>query len=90
MVPKLKMFTTHDAVAGSFIHPFFLPNTAMAERAFTQAVNDPSHEFSRSPADYTLYEIGEFDPNSGTIETAEKRAVANGAAVKRELQNVSN
>lgn len=65
---KLKIFSVFDDKASAFIPPFFLPNSAMAIRAFTQCVNDPSHQFGQNPGDYTLFELGEFDDSDGSID----------------------
>mgnify|MGYP000273666381 CR=1 FL=1 len=66
---KLNIFTVFDVAAAAYINPFFLPEIAQAERAFTQAALDPDHEFGRAPSDYTLTHIGTFDSQSGKIET---------------------
>ncbi len=65
----LKLFTIHDSKAEAFIQPFFSPATGAAIRSFERAVNDDSTDFSRYPSDYTLFEIGEFDTQTGRIST---------------------
>lgn len=68
---KLLMFSIFDTVARAFIAPFFCPNRQVAQRAFTESVNDKTHAFARSPYDYQLYFLGEFDSESGLVEPAE-------------------
>lgn len=65
---RLKAFSVFDGAANAYISPFFVPTVGVAQRAFTQAVRDPSHSYSRSPADYTLFEIGSFDDATGMLE----------------------
>lgn len=63
----LTMFAIRDRSARAFITPFFLPTRQMAEREFGYASLDKTHAFGRHPDDYSLYELGEFDPDSGVV-----------------------
>lgn len=65
---KIKIFSVYDAKAEAFLQPFFAKATGQAIRSFTSAVNQPDHEFFRHAADYTLFYIGEFDEDTGTVE----------------------
>lgn len=80
MDSNLKIFTVYDSKAECYINPFFLPNRGVALRAFTEAARDTQHDFHRWAADYTLFEIGEWDPGSGTILMHEAR-VSLGCAI---------
>lgn len=62
------IFTIQDSEAAAFLPPFFLHTAAMARRAFGDSVNDKGHAFSKHPDHYTLFEIGEFDDNTGLIK----------------------
>ncbi len=66
-----RIFTVYDQKAKAFLPPFFLPETGMATRVFTDCVNDASHQFFKHPEDYNLYEIGTFDDNFAKIEALE-------------------
>lgn len=63
----LKAFSVHDSKANAFITPFFCPTTDVGIRSFQSAANDPNSMFSQHPADYTLFEIGSFDVETGTL-----------------------
>ncbi len=63
----LQMYSIFDQKADAFITPFFLPNNALAERAFSQSIQDPGHQFSRAPEDYTLFNLGEFHVTTGQL-----------------------
>lgn len=65
----LNMFAVYDAKANAFIQPFFLPNKAMAIRTFSECANNPKHQFCLHPSDFTLFELGTFDNETGLIET---------------------
>ncbi|MCL4162650.1 UNVERIFIED_CONTAM: hypothetical protein GTU68_008480 [Idotea baltica] len=66
---KLSLFSIYDGVAESYIPPFTLTNSGMAKREFIAATNDPNHKFCQHPQDYTLYELGTFDDQTGLILT---------------------
>jgi len=62
---KHRVFTIFDDKARCYLPPFTLPEQGMALRTFSDCVNSPDHQFGRHPADYTLFELGFFDDNSG-------------------------
>lgn len=64
---KLEMFAVHDSAANAFIVPFALPTIEMAKRAFRQSANDPNHQFCINSGDYTMFRIGSFDTDTGTL-----------------------
>lgn len=65
---KLKAYAVRDAKAEAFPRPpFFVSATGLAVRMFTDACNDPGTELGKYPADFTLFEIGDFDQQDGTF-----------------------
>lgn len=62
------VYTIFDSAAAAFLPPIFLHRDEMAIRAIRDAAKNPQHEFARNPADYTLFCIGSWDDNTGTIE----------------------
>lgn len=64
---KLEIFTVYDSKAKAYLPPFFLPMVGQATRVFQNAANDPTHSFGANPGDYTLFHIGVFDDDNGTI-----------------------
>lgn len=67
----IRMFSVHDKAAGAFLQPFAEKTRASAIRAFSDAVNDEKSQFFAHRADYTLYEVGEFDDANGRYTTEE-------------------
>lgn len=63
----LKAFAVYDVKAASFGNPMFVATRGVASRLFTEACADARSPMSKYPADYTLFEIGEYDPNSGIL-----------------------
>lgn len=64
----LKMFTVYDSKAESYLRPFTMQSTGEAIRGFITTLNDPQTEFCKYPADFTLFELGTFDPQTCKIE----------------------
>lgn len=58
-------FSVHDAKAEAFLPPFFASTLGVGKRMFEQAANDPESNFGRFSDDYTLYELGKFNCQTG-------------------------
>lgn len=56
-----------DSKADAYLEPFFSVNTATALRAFESAVQKEGHNFNTWAEDYTLFELAEFDEQTGKI-----------------------
>ncbi len=64
----LKIFTVFDCKAKAYLPPFYSLQTASGLRAFEEVCNTPSHDFHKYPTDFSLFEIGTFDDQDGTIQ----------------------
>jgi len=62
-----KIFCVYDSKARIYAAPFLAPRQEVAVRDFTRAARDPNVDISRFPSDYSLYEMGEFDDESGAF-----------------------
>ena len=60
-----KVFTVYDAKAQAFLTPFFETASGIANRIFMEACQNPEHHFWKYAEDFTLFELGEFDDNTG-------------------------
>ena len=56
-----------DAAAKAYLRPFVTPTKGIALRGFMDAVSDPNHEFAKHSSDYTLFEIGTFNEETGLL-----------------------
>lgn len=74
---KQKAYTVFDHAAEAYLEPFFAPTRGVAIRSFTEAVNSEGHTFAKHPEDYTLYEIGTYDPSTGVIEGNRHESLGN-------------
>lgn len=59
---NLKVFAIYDDAASAYHQPFFFVTNAMAIRVFSEMANDPNHQFCKYASQYTLFELGEFNP----------------------------
>lgn len=62
---KLIMFSIHDSKADAFLTPWSAPTVAVGIRQWKFAANDETTEFFKYPSDYTLFELGEFNQQTG-------------------------
>ncbi len=79
-----KMFSIFDVKAMAYLPPFFLPQSEVAVRIFSDCVNSNDHQFGKHPGDYTLFELGSFDDSVCLVScTAGALKVVNGLEVLR-------
>lgn len=80
----MKIYTVYDTKARYGEKPFTLPTDVHAYRAFQSEINRPSQDNNlyMHYKDFELRYIGEFDPDTGTIVSAEPTVIATGEAVK--------
>lgn len=74
-----KMFCIYDSKAELYIAPFCMKARGEAIRAFTDSVNDPGNMIGAHPADFHLFEVGEFDDEAGMVSNYEPKVnIGNG------------
>lgn len=52
-----------------YMAPVFVENTDIGKMAIQMCVNDPEHQFSHNPENFTLYDLGDFNPETGILTT---------------------
>lgn len=67
MTATMKLFAVRDLKAEAFAAPMAVPTEGLATRAFTDAVLAPGSVLAKNPEDYILFQIGEYDPNTGLV-----------------------
>lgn len=65
----MKLFAVRDVKADAFGAPMSIATKGLAIRSFTDACADRKSDLNRFSDDYSLYELGSYDPNSGLIVT---------------------
>lgn len=66
---KMVVFSVRDAAVGAFLPPLFARSKGEALRMFAAAVQEPSHQFSKSKKDYALFHLGDWDDASGFLSS---------------------
>jgi len=64
---RLKVFCVYDSKLKVWATPFFDRHAGSAVRGWEEHVNDGQSMPSKYPNDYTLFELGEFDDDSGKL-----------------------
>lgn len=64
---KMLCCTIHDSQGKTFNTPFFTPNQATAQREFLRLLRDENSVIHAFPSDYSLFEIAEFDTDTGVM-----------------------
>ncbi len=65
----IKMFAVYDSKAECFLPPFFFNSTGLACRYFTAQANNESSQLCTYAADFTLFEIGNYNDKNALVET---------------------
>jgi len=71
---KLTICTVKDRAADAYGRPMFVPSTGVAIRSFSDEINrqsDDNQMYNHSD-DFDLYELGEFDDNTGLFTLHEQ------------------
>lgn len=80
---KLKIYSIKDTKIG-FMQPFYQANQAVAIRAFNNAVNaKESNNINQNADDMELWELGEFDDQTGEIKSEVKYVIKANDLIKK-------
>lgn len=66
---RLCVVSVFDSAAQAFGRPVFVAAPGQALRSFQDEVNKGEGDLSKHPEDFTLYQLGWFDDNSGQFDT---------------------
>jgi len=66
--------TVKDRAADAFGRPMFVPSTGVAIRSFSDEINrnNAENQLFNHPDDFDLYELGQFDDNTGLFTLHEQ------------------
>jgi hypothetical protein len=66
--------TVKDRAADAYGRPMFVPSAGVAIRSFSDEINrnNADNQLYNHPDDFDLYELGEFDDNSGLFSLHEQ------------------
>lgn len=71
----LQMFTVYDKKAAAYLQPFFMRSEAEAVRAMMQTANNSDTQFAKTPEDFQLVHVGEFDDLTGCVVSRPHRII---------------
>uniref|UniRef100_A0AAU8AZM5 Nonstructural protein n=1 Tax=Dulem virus 171 TaxID=3145648 RepID=A0AAU8AZM5_9VIRU len=77
---KYPVFAIRDSKVG-FLSPTIDENAFTATRNFEHAVMNPQSVMNSHPADYSLYEIGQFDTETGELIPSMAKHIASASDV---------
>lgn len=63
----LKIFSVYDVKVGAYMNPTLMRSSGEAIRAFSSACNSQDHDFYRYAEDYVLFELGEWDEVTASV-----------------------
>lgn len=84
---KLKIFSVYDTKAEFYHPPFFFRTNGEALRVWMDLANDRSNQIGQYPQDFVLFEIGTFDPQTGSVEPCDPANISHGTAIEFQKQN---
>lgn len=86
---KLKVLCAYDAKLGLFHTPQFFTHLGMALRVWDETCNNPQAPMCKHPADFVLYEVAEFDEDTGLLQPLDQhRLIATALEAKHKPQSV--
>lgn len=60
-------YSVYDSLAKGYLPPFIALTDGEATRIFQAALTDGETKFAKTPQDYSLYHVGDFDPGAGLM-----------------------
>lgn len=77
---KLKLYTVYDKKTQTYDKPFTAKTHGEAERMFGTAAKDTETLLGRHPEDFSLWNIGSFNPYTGELETQKPNHITDALA----------
>ena len=69
---KIKILAVHDRALDAYMRPMFVPTIGAGIRAFQDEVNNPESPMNKHPDDYDLFNLGDWDDNTGQFSQQPK------------------
>lgn len=79
------MIAVRDVKSEAYGRPFFVNSVGVAIRSFDDEVNRPHEEnmMYNHPGDFSLYEIGTFDDQTGEVKSMTPKILIEGVQVQK-------
>lgn len=69
---KVGIFAIYDSQVCAYLNPFVTSHPSLAKRSFQAVANDPSSQICHHPQDFTLFEVGEWDDETGVVKAYDR------------------
>jgi len=69
------LFMIWDEKVGIYLAPFIKINKGDAIRTMTEMVNNDQHLFGKNSEDFSLFEVGTFDSETGKIDVFDRKVL---------------
>lgn len=69
---KLLILAIRDAKSQLYGNPLFFVTKGAAVRAFSDVINDGKSDYAKHPEDYSLWQLGTYDDQTGDIAPLDK------------------
>lgn len=80
------IYSVWDSKAGLYGQPFFAQREEVAVRHFAAALGDPASMLGKFPEDFTLFHVGHFNEELGTLTPTTPTSVVGGAVLAATLE----
>jgi hypothetical protein len=87
---KTFLFTVFDNKTQVYCAPFVAQTYAAALRDFAYAANDKTCPIGRYPTDYTLYSIGEYDDEDGSITVLQPKNLGTASTLVNTIEETAD
>jgi hypothetical protein len=64
----MKVFSLYDSKACTYLQPYYAVTRGAGVRMMSDALADQDSHLRRHAADFTLFELGDFDQSNGCFE----------------------
>jgi hypothetical protein len=85
---RLNVYSIFDVAAGAYARPFFLQSDAQAMRMFGDVAVDAEDPIGQHPEDYSLFRVGHWDDNKGSLVGEPPECLATALEVVASRQKV--
>lgn len=87
---KLKLMAIYDSAAKAFHAPFAVASTAIALRQLVRVMEEqPNHDFSKFGDQYVLFELGEWDNETGALTDLGQVSIGSLLVIRNRVVSVS-
>ena len=86
---RLNVYSVFDVASGVYMRPFFMQSDGQAMRSFSDIAQDAEHDIGKHPEDYSLFRIGHYDDNKGSLVGEAPECLATALEVVAAARRVS-